>query len=83
MSTVRCSPTYWPASTEPLTDPDSSGLYEISSEQSRLDISAIHAYLARSYWSPNIPRDIVERAARNQQCDSETAVGGSSIEVVR
>lgn len=43
-------------------------IYEISSEQSRLDIDAIHAYLTRSYWSPGIPRAIVERAARNSLC---------------
>lgn len=42
--------------------------YEISSEQARLDIDAIHAYLTRSYWSPGIPREIVERAARNSLC---------------
>ena len=28
----------------------------------RLDVSLIHAFLAQSYWSPGIPRDIVERA---------------------
>lgn len=42
--------------------------YEISDDASRLDVDAIHAYLARSYWSPDIPRDIVERAARNSLC---------------
>lgn len=51
-----------------MTDPHGNGLYEISSEQGRLDIDAIHAYLTRSYWSPGIPRDIVERAARNSLC---------------
>ena len=44
------------------------GAYELSSEPARLDIDAIHAYLARSYWSPGIPREIVERAARNSLC---------------
>ena len=42
--------------------------YEISTEQSRLDIDAMHAYLTRSYWSPGIPRDTVERAARHSLC---------------
>lgn len=51
-----------------MTDSHGKGLYEISSEQGRLDIDAIHAYLTRSYWSPGIPRDIVERAARNSLC---------------
>ena len=42
--------------------------FEISSEQARLDIDAIHAWLATSYWSPGIPRETVERAARNSLC---------------
>jgi GNAT superfamily N-acetyltransferase len=42
--------------------------YEISTDPARLDIDAMHAYLTRSYWSPGIPRDIVERAARHSLC---------------
>jgi len=42
--------------------------YDISTEQARLDIDAMHAYLTRSYWSPGIPREIVERAARHSLC---------------
>jgi GNAT superfamily N-acetyltransferase len=42
--------------------------YEISTDPSRLDIAAMHAYLTRCYWSPGIPYDIVERAARNSLC---------------
>lgn len=44
------------------------GEYSISTDPRRLDIGAIHAYLARSYWSPGIPRSIVERAIRNSLC---------------
>src|SRR5690349_25046692 len=47
---------------------DAADHYEISTAQARLDIDAIHAYLTRSYWSPGIPREIVERAARNSLC---------------
>jgi len=49
------------------TDIASDG-YEISTDQSRLDIAAIHAYLTRSYWSPGIPLEVVERAARASLC---------------
>jgi GNAT superfamily N-acetyltransferase len=42
--------------------------YEISTEQARLDIRAMHAYLSCSYWSPGIPYEIVERAARHSLC---------------
>jgi GNAT superfamily N-acetyltransferase len=42
--------------------------YSISSDRSRLDRAAIHGYLARSYWSPGIPRAVVERAIDNSLC---------------
>lgn len=43
-------------------------LYEISTDPARLDLGAVHAYLTRSYWSPGIPRAVVERAAANSLC---------------
>ena len=42
--------------------------YEISTDQQRLDIPAMHAYLTCSYWSAGIPLATVERAARNSLC---------------
>lgn len=42
--------------------------YEISTDSARLDVAAIHAYLTRSYWSPGIPIEIVERALRHSLC---------------
>ena len=42
--------------------------YEISADPARLDLGAIHAFLSRSYWSPCIPREIVERAAAHSLC---------------
>lgn len=42
--------------------------YEISTDRRRLDIGVIHAYLAQSYWSPGIPRTLVERAIDNSLC---------------
>ena len=45
--------------------------YEISTDPARLDIGAMHAYLTRSYWSPGIPRETVERAARHSLCFCE------------
>jgi GNAT superfamily N-acetyltransferase len=34
----------------------------------RLDVHAIHAFLAATYWSPGIPLSIVERAIENSVC---------------
>lgn len=44
------------------------GEYEISTDPERLDIAVIHGYLTQSYWSPGIPRAIVERAIANSMC---------------
>ena len=42
--------------------------YEITNDVKRFDIGAIHAFLSRSYWSPGVPRVIVERAIANSLC---------------
>jgi GNAT superfamily N-acetyltransferase len=42
--------------------------YEVSTDRARLDVDAIHGYLARSYWSPGIPREIVARAIEHSIC---------------
>jgi GNAT superfamily N-acetyltransferase len=40
--------------------------YTISDDRSRLDVDVIHRYLSEeSYWSPGIPRDVVERGLDN------------------
>ena len=42
--------------------------YDISTDPSRFQLDAIHAYLTRSYWSPGVPRDVVARAIANSMC---------------
>ena len=42
--------------------------YDISTDPRRLQLDAIHAYLTRSYWSPGIPKELVERAIANSLC---------------
>ena len=43
--------------------------YEISTEAARLDLDVIYNFLAvESYWSPGIPRSVVERAVQNSLC---------------
>jgi GNAT superfamily N-acetyltransferase len=44
------------------------GEYLISTDQAKLDVAAIHAYLTASYWSPGIPRATVEKAVQNSLC---------------
>ena len=42
--------------------------YDISTDPARLQPAAIHAYLTRSYWSPGVPRGVVDRAIANSLC---------------
>jgi GNAT superfamily N-acetyltransferase len=42
--------------------------YEIANDVKRFDVDAIHAFLSRSYWSPGVPKVIVERAIANSLC---------------
>jgi GNAT superfamily N-acetyltransferase len=51
-----------------LTEIIGGGAYELSTDNARLDLDAIHAFLVRSYWSPGIPREIVARAAGHSLC---------------
>jgi GNAT superfamily N-acetyltransferase len=40
----------------------------ISTDHARLDISAIHAYLSRSYWAEGIPIETVAKSASESLC---------------
>jgi GNAT superfamily N-acetyltransferase len=42
--------------------------YEISCDKARFDIEAIHRFLTQSYWSPGVPRTVVERSIGNSLC---------------
>jgi GNAT superfamily N-acetyltransferase len=42
--------------------------FTVTTDSSRFDVAAIHAYLTRSYWSPGIPFETVERAIGNSLC---------------
>jgi GNAT superfamily N-acetyltransferase len=36
--------------------------YTVSDDPARLDVAYVHAFLVTCYWSPGIPREVVERA---------------------
>jgi GNAT superfamily N-acetyltransferase len=44
------------------------GDYAITTDAARLDVTAIHAYLSHSYWSPGIPLRLVQRAIDHSLC---------------
>lgn len=41
---------------------------EISTDPGRLDVEAVHAWLTETYWSPGLPRDVLERAVAHSLC---------------
>jgi GNAT superfamily N-acetyltransferase len=42
--------------------------YEITCDKTRFDIEAIHRFLMQSYWSPGVPRSVIERSIANSLC---------------
>lgn len=40
----------------------------LSDDAARLDVARIHGWLASSYWSPDIARELVERAIAGSHC---------------
>lgn len=59
------------------------GAYTLSDDPARLDVTAIHAYLKRSYWSEQIPLDVVERAVRNSLSIGAYASNGAQVGFAR
>lgn len=59
------------------------GPYLISDDPARLDATAIHGYLTRSYWSENIPLETVQRALRGSLCIGAYAEAGGQVGLVR
>ena len=43
-------------------------LYDISHDRARLDLDMIHGFLSRAYWSPDVPRHVVEKAVEHSVC---------------
>ena len=59
------------------------GHYLISDDPTRLDATAVHSYLTRSYWSENIPLETVQRALQGSICIGAYTETGEQIRLVR
>lgn len=57
--------------------------YLISDDAARLDVMAVHAYLARSYWAQGIPQEVVARSLANSLCLGIYAPDGAQVGLVR
>ncbi len=63
-----------------MTLPDG---YRLSFDATELQFDVIHAYLTRSYWSPGIPRELVEKAARHSLCIGAYGPDGAQVGFAR
>lgn len=44
------------------------GDFLLSDNRSLVDVTAVHAYLKRSYWAKGVPEDVVRRSIDNSLC---------------
>lgn len=59
------------------------GRYTVSDDAARLDATAIHSYLVRSYWAKGIPLAIVERSLRESLALGLYAADGAQVGLAR
>jgi GNAT superfamily N-acetyltransferase len=58
--------------------------YEISTDKTRLDLDRVHRFLStEAYWSPGVPRDVVERSIENSICFGVYTDGGEQVGFAR
>ena len=55
----------------------------ISTDSYRLQLDTVHGWLHQTYWSPNIRRDVVERAFANSYCAGAYLADGTQVAVAR
>ena len=60
-----------------MEDESKDAVVEISFDRARMDLEVIHGYLTTAYWSPGVPRDVVERSLRWSLCFGSYAPDGS------
>ena len=42
--------------------------YEVTTDSTRFDLEAVHAFLSQTYWSPGLPRAVLDKAVANSLC---------------
>ncbi len=57
--------------------------YRLSFDASDMQVDAIHAFLAQSYWAENIARAVVERAIAGSLCVGIFAANGDQVGFAR
>jgi GNAT superfamily N-acetyltransferase len=57
--------------------------YELSDAREGLDLGVIWGYLRSAYWSPGVPREVVERSIAGSLCLGVYARGGAQVGFAR
>lgn len=57
--------------------------YHLSRDLDHMQVEVIHGYLCRSYWSPGIPRHLVEKAIRNSLIVGAFSDAGAQVGFAR
>ena len=57
--------------------------YRLSDDKAELQLDVIHGFLAASYWSPGIPRAVVERAIEHSWCVGVYGPDGGQVGFAR
>lgn len=57
--------------------------WHLSTDKARLDLDRIHGWLASTYWSPGVRREIVDRAFAGSYAIGAYTSGGEQIAVAR
>ena len=57
--------------------------YTISTDRARIDRAAVHAFLEDSYWSPGVPREVVDRSIDESLCFGLYAPDGTQAGFAR
>jgi GNAT superfamily N-acetyltransferase len=55
----------------------------ISDDPAKLDVDGVHAFLTRSYWAADIPREVVARSLANSLCVGAYTAAGAQIGLSR
>ena len=57
--------------------------YLISTDPARVDLDLVHGFLRTAYWSPNVPREVVERSIENSLVFGLYEQGGAQVGFAR
>jgi GNAT superfamily N-acetyltransferase len=57
--------------------------YQVDDDRTRIQLDVVHGFLQTAYWSPGVPRDVVERAVANSIVMAVYSPSGDQIGMAR